>query len=242
MADNRPIFDLLIAQPNIEVNIKNVEEHTPLYYALLKYESGDNEEDSYAMTLIRNNAQTNTIYSENCDNLLQVLLNYGAHKAALFLAEHVQNLNHINQGGEGILHTACTKNSPEFVRKALSLSTNPNLLTNELRRTPLHYAVSSNSLECIEVFIEYNENLENMDESVPRIFANFNARDIDGDTPLSLALTEDFKELVPILIRGKADVNVRNGKDFTLLHQAILNEDAKTAIFLLDNGADINAK
>lgn len=72
--------------------------------------------------------------------------------------------------------------------------------------------------------------------------ANFNARDGNGDTPLSLALNECFNSLVPLLITGKADVNVRNAKDFTLLHQAILKEDAKTAIFLLDNGADMNAK
>lgn len=72
--------------------------------------------------------------------------------------------------------------------------------------------------------------------------ANFNARDENGETPLSLALNEGFNSLVPLLITGKADVNVRNAKDFTLLHQAILKEDAKTAVFLLDNGADMNAK
>jgi ankyrin repeat protein len=40
---------------------------------------------------------------------------------------------------------------------------------------------------------------------------------------------------------GGADVNVRNGKGLTLLHQAILKEDSVTAIFLLDQGADMNA-
>lgn len=40
---------------------------------------------------------------------------------------------------------------------------------------------------------------------------------------------------------GGADVNVRSGKGLTLLHQAILKEDSETAIFLLDQGADMNA-
>jgi ankyrin repeat protein len=40
---------------------------------------------------------------------------------------------------------------------------------------------------------------------------------------------------------GGADVNVRNGKGLTLLHQAILKEDSATAVFLLDQGAGMNA-
>ncbi|CAH1099534.1 unnamed protein product [Psylliodes chrysocephalus] len=81
--------------------------------------------------------------------------------------------------------------------------------------------------------------LENTQD--PKQPCNFNVRDIDGETPISLALTEGLNHLVPILIKGKADINVRNGKDLTLLHQAIIKEDSKTALFLLNNGVDINA-
>lgn len=43
------------------------------------------------------------------------------------------------------------------------------------------------------------------------------------------------------MIEGGADPNIRNGKGFTLLHQAIVEEDSRTAIYLLDHGADMNA-
>lgn len=43
------------------------------------------------------------------------------------------------------------------------------------------------------------------------------------------------------LIEGGADPNVRNGKGFTLLHQAIVEEDSRIAIYLLDQGADMDA-
>lgn len=105
-----------------------------------------------------------------------------------------------------------------------------NSLTADLKQTPLHYAVKSNSESSIEDFIESNSEGK----------VNFNIRDANGDTPLSLALSGGYKSLVPILIKGDADVNVKNGKNFTLLHQAIMKEDASTAIFLLDNGADMN--
>jgi ankyrin repeat protein len=230
-ADNRSIFDLLLQQPSLDVNLKTVDEHVPLYYALLKYESGDDSENCYASSLITKGVQTGILYSANCDSLLQILIEEGASNAAVFLCDHLSNVNHVNSEGETALHIACGKNSPKVVDKLLELGANPNLLTNELRQSALHCAVKHNAVACIEVFIERAES-----------GANFNARDINGETPISLALSEGYNELVPVLIKGNADVNVRNGKDFTLLHQAILKEDARTALFLLDNGADINAK
>lgn len=238
MADNKPIFDLLLAQPRIDINLKTIEEHTALYFALLKYESGDTSEDAYVHRLLEKGAQTSPIYSETGDSLLQVLVVNGAKNAAVFLTDRIDSYDHVNVKGESALHTACFKNCPSVVERLLQKGANPNLLTNELHHGPLHYAVRSNAADCVEKFIEHNEGLgENK-----RLMVNFNGRDTNGDTPLSLALNEGCKELVPVLIRGKADVNVRNGNDFTLLHQAILREDPKTAIFLLDNGADINAK
>lgn len=237
MADNLSVFEFLIDQPNIDVDLKTVEEHPPLYYALLKYESGDTSEEGYASSLIKKGVQTNPIYSKTGDSLLQILIADAAKNASEYLLEHVTNLDHVNANGESALHVACSIGSPSVVGKLLKSGANPNLLTNELGRSPLHYCVLSGSADCIRKFIEHNERVGDSYSKV-----NFNGRDLNSDTPLSLALSEGRKELVPILIEGKADVNVRNGKDFTLLHQAILKEDSKTAIFLLDNGADINAQ
>ena len=41
---------------------------------------------------------------------------------------------------------------------------------------------------------------------------------------------------------GGADVNIRNGQGLTLLHQAIAKKDAETALFLLNQGANMDAK
>ncbi|CAG9820651.1 unnamed protein product [Phaedon cochleariae] len=241
-ADNKAIFELLLKQDYLNVNLKTIEEHTPLYYALLKYESGDTGDDSYAACLMKSDIQTNPLYSEYCNSLMQILILNGAENAAIFLAVEVANLNHVNSEGETALHIACSKNFSKLVLHLAKLGANCNLLTNESRQSPLHYAVESNSEDCIKVFIEFNEYIEGSDTSEPRVPCNFNLRDINGDTAISLALNKGYNHLVPVLIEGKADVNIRNGKDFTLLHQAILNEDSKTAIFLLNHGVDINAK
>lgn len=157
MADNEPIFDLLLRQPNIEVNLKTAQEHTPLYYALLKHEAGANH---YASRLLESGAQVNPIYSENCDSLLQLLIVEGAEAAPLFLTGHIQNWNHVNVEGESALHTACFKGCPVLAEKLLQLGANTNMLTSESRQTPLHYAVKGNAADCIKVFIALNEKLE----------------------------------------------------------------------------------
>ncbi|CAH2007521.1 unnamed protein product [Acanthoscelides obtectus] len=245
-ADNRPIFDILLKQDYINVNQRTEDEHTPLYYALLKYEAGDDDSrDSYAARLLATGAHPNPVYSANNSSLLQVLILNGAENAALFLSTHMDNLDHVNNEGETALHLACSKGYHKLVASLLKHGANPNLLTNESRQPALHYAVKANSEQCINCIIEFNEQNENADDPdrmQPKIPCNFNIRDTNGDTPISLALNEGYNHLIPVLIKGKADVNVRNGKDFTLLHQAILKEDAKTAIFLLDQGIDINAK
>lgn len=99
-ADNKIIFNLLLKQDYLDVNLKNIEEHTPLFYALLKYEVGDDSsEDSYVSRLMNCDVQTNPIYSGTCSSLLQVLISGGYEKAAIFLSEKVDNLNHVNSEG-----------------------------------------------------------------------------------------------------------------------------------------------
>lgn len=94
------MFNLLLNQDNVDVNLKNNEEHSPLYYALLKYEVGDDSEDSYVSRLMNCDLQTNPIYSATCGSLLQVLICGGYEKSAIFLSENVANLDHVNNKGK----------------------------------------------------------------------------------------------------------------------------------------------
>lgn len=98
-ADNKIIFNLLLKQDYLDVNLKNNEEHSPLYYALLKYEVGDDSEDSYVSGLISCDVQTNPIYSDTCNSLLQILISGGYENASVFLSGKVANLNHVNSEG-----------------------------------------------------------------------------------------------------------------------------------------------
>ncbi|KAH1019084.1 hypothetical protein HUJ05_006745, partial [Dendroctonus ponderosae] len=239
-ADNDAVFDVILQHEQVNSNLKTNDEHPALYYAYLKLDVGVSH---YAESLLRHGVQTDSLYSsQGCADLLQILIKQGLRDAAVHLAGHARNLNHVNVEGETALHLACQRGYNELVSKLISLGANPNLLTNEFRQSALHYAAQSNATECIEAFIRHNISLEQSDNpDEQKILANFNLRDINSDTPISLALNLRFKDLVPLLISGKADINMRNGKDLTLLHQAIIKEDANTAVYLLDQGVDINA-
>ncbi len=99
-------------------------------------------------------------------------------------------------------------------------------------------------------------------------FINLNHKDSKGDSALSLAVAVDMQHLIPDLIAGVfctrryilvfglemnnffpflhftagADVNIRNGEGLTLLHQAILKQDTESALFLLNQGANVDAR
>lgn len=235
MSGNKDMINLLLERPELDTNLRTSDEKSALQIALMPPYS-DGPPFTLATQLIEKGARSNHNSADNGDNLLQMLANAGHEEAAVFLTEHA-NLNHINRNGLTALHIACQRQLSKLVRALLERKASPNIQSGigEMKAA-LHYAVESKNQEIIEIFVDAKNKTESNAEEI-----DFNLKTVDGDSPLSLALTAEAKELVPILIRGGADVNVRNGQDLTLLHQAILKEDAETSVFLLNQGADMNA-
>lgn len=225
------MIEELLKIPETDLNLMTNEGKSALLLSLLS--SKFNNDFSIAKRLIDNGAETNEI-DENGDNILQYLIKSQCREeAAIFMCDHV-NLNYKNQENLTALHLASKFNHAELVRKILSCGASPNIQTGlEEMKTALHFAIEANSEEVVSAFVEFKGDVG---DEMP----DFNLRCADGDTPLSLALSLKHNDLVPLLIRGGSDVNARNG-EMTLLHQAIIKESPETAIFLLEQGADINA-
>lgn len=236
--DNKPLFDILLDQSGVNLNLKTTEDHPPLYFALIRHDD-DPRAGNYAEVLVEKGVATDCLYAkQNGNSLLQVVTSMGLSEAAVFLAAHVSNVDHANNDGQSALHLACAQDFAGLTKRLLGLGANPNLQTYEVRETALHACVSNKSLSCVRVFIEFNRNIEDLSP------VDFNVRDSEGNTPIMVAVSkgQDFNDVVLLLIEGKADLNVRNNNDFTLLHLAIMKEDVKTSLFLLENGADVNAE
>lgn len=218
---------------------------------------GKNEgvvERSFAAKLLEKGCIPNPLYSGCGDSLLHILAQGWFEDSAVFLTSHLHGeLNHTNEAGLTALHAACANGLARLATALLEHGARPNLQTTYgeqedtvYRQTPLHLAVLNNHEGVVLAIIEHKKLIEkgdypSADRSNVSLVPNLNLKNSEGDTPLSLALSEGHKNLVAPLVEGGADINVRNGKGFTLLHQAIVEEDSRTAIYLLDHGADMDA-
>lgn len=234
------LIDLLLACTELDVNVRTVDDKCALQFALMP-PSTDGPPFRLAERLLTSHgARPNQPNGDTHDSLLQQLARAALTDAACFLVPFVQ-LNHINRAGLTALHIACDVGLPRLVTALLAAGASPNLQSGIMEcRSALHFAVQCSSaalaLEVVQAIVEHSVAFGGSGER-----PDFNLKNTDGDSPLSLALSLGRNALVPELIRGGADVNARNGQDLTLLHQAILKEDAETACFLLANGADMDA-
>ena len=71
---------------------------------------------------------------------------------------------------------------------------------------------------------------------------DFNIRDSDGQSVLSLCLWKNSLELARRLIEHDADVNITDTEEIPLLHQAILRQCTEAALFLLDQSPDLGRR
>lgn len=228
-SNHEEMIDLILQTNDLDVNLRTSDEKCALQLALLKDTSG---EFVLANKLLLKGARVTQQQKETRDSLLQQMINENMESAAIFLVSQ-SDLNHINAKGLTALHLACQKNMKNLVGELLQKGASPNLQSSVSEmKSPLHFAVECNALETIQEIVSLKDTPETID---------FNTKNSLGDSPLSLALSMNHNDLVPLLINGGADVNARNGQDLTLLHQAILNHDSKTSKFLLDQGADMNA-
>lgn len=225
------LFNLLLEAKGIDIDETTNEDDTPLCFAM----KTDPFNEYFASKLLTKGAIPNPIYNITGDTLLHILTRECREEAALFLVDYCKNnLTKINNEGFTILHEACKVGLKDLSQALLKNGLSTDVVTFSTGDTPIHFAISNLYTDIV---------IELLDTS------NFNSqltiKNNANETPLSLAIKTPFKkgkDIVLALIKAGADVNERNKEGLTLLHQAILKEDSATAIFLLENGADMNAK
>ena len=98
---NVSIFDLLLKQPKINIELSNLVYETPFLLSINLI-----AEDCYyfAEKLLAKEVLLDWSNPENGDSLLHGSVKNGNEKAALFLVENGANVNMVNNLGETILH------------------------------------------------------------------------------------------------------------------------------------------
>ncbi|XP_076367426.1 rabankyrin-5 isoform X2 [Tachypleus tridentatus] len=251
-AKNIPVFSLLLASENLDLELRNLNGETVLWYAL---QFGSYDDDSFAACLVKRGACVNAINPSNGDSLLHLAARARNEAAGIFLATHGAMPNLTNNKGESPLHVACENGLSNLSTMLLQQGANPNIQTTDrnaievltaeddenfaFQQTPLHLAIKNGHEETVNAIIEHKVYTHHStDPSI--IVPNFNLKNSRDQSPLSLALDLGLHKISHKLLSYGANINVTNSEGLSLLHQAIIDQDVKSALFLLENGADIS--
>ena len=111
------------------------------------------------------------------------------------------------------MHSACLSNQFKLVTYILIEGGDVNY-KNIHNQTPLHYA-------CMKSPTHLNREIRDCNSIIYWLIenhANMNAIDENGDTPLHIALYNEFQEASYILLLKGANVSIQNNKGLTPLH------------------------
>ncbi|XP_033627890.1 rabankyrin-5-like [Asterias rubens] len=263
---NTEVFDLLLSQKSLNLDLQNAEGDSGLWLALdPTLRASGFGEDSMAAKLIRRGCSADSVNLHTGDSLLHRVCKSGLtnEDAALFLATKGASTNLANFKGETPLHAAAVNGLAKLVALLLQKGANPNAQTKEdvlgkmnqlnleedgqpnlllaSRQTPLHMAIANQHSDVVSVFLEHRTNAMQGQDGV-LIIPDFNVKDSNDQTVLGLALWTGLHSFAAQLLHGGANINCTTLDGLTLLHTAISKQDTQSALFLLEHQADINIK
>ena len=104
MSLNRAVFDLLLDQPKLSLDLRNKNHLTSFAIALNKL----NEDEYFALQLVGKGCSLDSVNPETSESLLHSSARNGNEKAGLFLTANGAKINLTNNRGETALHIGIT--------------------------------------------------------------------------------------------------------------------------------------
>ena len=151
-------------------------------------------------------------------------------RAAALEAIHARgaDVNATQGDGTTALHWAVYKVDRELVTELLKSGANPDV-TNKYGSSPLAEAAKLGNLELVRQLLDAGANVE--------------SPNADGETALMLAARIGSLDVAKLLVERGADVNATEAwRDQTALIWAVDNNFPELTQFLIDNGANANAR
>ncbi|XP_065580502.1 uncharacterized protein LOC136040233 [Artemia franciscana] len=144
-----------------------------------------------------------------------------------FLKETEVNFDDPDNNGRTALHVAAKNGHKGAVKALLKKNAKTDIIDNG-GNSPLHYAVANNHIDVVTILLKKETNVD------------IN-KTMDGLTSLHISAERGHLGLVDYLIENNADINAKNGRDFTPLHFAAYRGHLKLVKTLIQNGANVNA-
>ncbi|CAJ0964118.1 unnamed protein product, partial [Mesorhabditis belari] len=180
---------------------------------------------SIAKQLLQHKADPNKLNSKQCPLMIK-FVQEDLFDAVQFLVENGANLFLSDQDGSTVCHHLAERKLSAETLKWIEVMIEqlPIDLTNKKKQSPLHVGVLSGNIDFISRLL-----------STKRV--DLNKVDVEGSTPLSLALfTNKNEDIAQKLLIAGADINKQFDNGDYLVHRAI--GDIETLNFLLEKGAN----
>ncbi|MBQ2760941.1 MAG: ankyrin repeat domain-containing protein [Mailhella sp.] len=251
----------LLIRHGINVDARSLKGNTPLHIATGKTSTLDYHIETYGGKGIM-------LSPEEKEELEQYLKSEQLEMVSMLLAKGA-NPNAANKGKVTPLHSAASYGRAQVVKKLIAHNANVNLLDGQ-GWSPLEWAIASDNFETVQVLLSNGVSIKKtttpyssplhgavakgnlkISKALIACGADVNhpitvAEDESNFTPIHLAATNNFPEIVDLLIQKGADVTVKTSKGLTVLD--IINERPeriekfkKSGVFWKINDALYNA-
>ena len=220
LAGQESIVDTLLANQQIDTNIRNNAGHTALWLAL------DLPELRIAGILVDRGSDIN-LTTVSGDSLLHNVIKNENEDGAIFLLDRGAIHNSTNDRREMPLHLVCTAGLHTVLDRLVELKAPLNCQNKELQ-TPLMLAIIAMHPEIIETLLRHRLEINMVDHI--------------GQCALGLAVEAGDLQIATKLLAVGADIDATAPNGYTLLHKAIERQDEQGALFLLSKGANVMAK
>ena len=229
------IVQIFLKKGGIDVNKRDAEGNTPLYYAcqkgyrdivslLLDNEAIrllDNRRTDAALFLIEQGADT-----EIADNTGHKAIDYATAHGLRDVLERLSAEGTTDAHGNTPLHQAAFNGQSEIVRSLLSVFPDMTDAANDEGETPLIIACMKGNLAVTKLLLDAG--------------ADANRGLLNGNSPLHFAAWSGNKFIGSDLIAAHAQVNAQNGNGETPLILAAREGNNEFVLLLVVHGADVN--
>jgi ankyrin repeat protein/DNA replication protein DnaC len=137
----------LIHSPNFHANVKDILNHTPIYWASLR---GHINVVEY---LLQQGAKINAEYGDQFASPLHAAASTGKEQVVLFLCKHGANVDLEDSNHETPLHTAARNGHKEVIRILLEFHAHIGHIKDNV--TPLIEAILNNKQDCAKLLLDH---------------------------------------------------------------------------------------
>eukprot|EP00111_Clytia_hemisphaerica_P024707 TCONS_00072807-protein len=231
------VLDIIQADES-SVHRKGKHDVQPIHYAARFYRKTDDADENVIEILLKHGADIDAKDSFHYTPLQYAAVSGNVDALRILLNHFKENIEHADPSGVTALHSTCLKGEVEC---ALLLIQNGAKVfqTDNKKMNAIHYAAKSDSRQILDPLIQLLEHDNNALINGESLSVLLNIANINGETPLHLAILEENLEACKILIAKGADVNLAKLRGLTPLHLACVKDSVEIVKLLVREGARV---